>query len=120
MRRLDKTISEIPRTHRLSALWPTVRKWLELQKILSPQDAFVQSAERIFEILDAIDPDGTGYRYPPLEIPHADLINFALADFEAAIDQIETVFFGINNQLNEYEETQIAIFDGSVDRVADV
>jgi hypothetical protein len=108
--RFDKQMPNIPWKHELSPLWTTLKPWLERESVISSGDEFIASAERIFGIFDQIDPKGTAYRYPPLTLPHADIINFSLKDFEAAIDQIDTVFFGIFNLLNEYEEGRAAAF----------
>jgi hypothetical protein len=106
--RFDKALPKVPRRHKLAPLWNSVRPWLERETIIPIDDEFVRSAERIFVIFDQIDPYGTAYRYPPLEMPHPDIINFSLDDFEAAIDQIDTVFFALSNLLNDYEETLAA------------
>jgi hypothetical protein len=112
-RRLDKTVPEVPRTHKLSDLWIPLKEWLDREHIVSSDDNFVTSAERIFSIFDEIDPDGTAYRYPPLRLPHPDILNFSLEDFDQAIDQIETVFLGVFHRMEEYEELQISIIRGT-------
>ena len=111
--RFDKTFPTIPRKHNLPFLWTEVKTWLEREHIISSDDEFVASAERIFPIFDQIDPDGAAYRYPPLDLPHPDFINFSLDDFEKAIDQIETVFFGVFHRIEEYEESLIAEIRGA-------
>ena len=86
------------------------KPWLIQEHLIKDGDHdFVSSAERIFAAFDQIDPNGTAYRYPPVGVPHFDLINFSLEDFEKAIDQIDTVFFALNNLLGEYEEFRTAM-----------
>jgi hypothetical protein len=111
--RLDKSIPEVPRGHKLSEKWLGLRPWFESAGFFQSDDDFVVNAERVFVEFDRIDPQGTAFRYPPLKLPHHDLINFSLEDFEQAIDQIDTVFFALFNMMNDYEENLAARYQTS-------
>jgi hypothetical protein len=100
----DDGLGSVPQIHSLPKLWAPIRSWLDSKELIAVDDDFLPSAERLFAELDKVDPNGTAFRYPPTSIPHADLINFALSDFEAAIEQVDTLFFGLFRLLNEYEE----------------
>jgi len=101
---LDGSVGSVPQIHGLSDLWNPIRNWLGSRELISNDDDFLANAERIFVELEKVDPTGTAFRYPPTKIPHADLINFALEDFETAIDQVDTLFFGLFGLLSEYAE----------------
>jgi hypothetical protein len=113
IQRFDKSQPTVPRTHQLVKLWAGIKPWLVQKKLLASADEFVSSAERIFTIFDQLDPNGTAYRYPPGQLPHRDIINFSLEDFDKAIDQIDTVFFALRNSMNDYEEFQVALARGT-------
>jgi hypothetical protein len=102
--RLDKSLGPTPHVHKLTKIWPPIKSWLIDRNFFSVDDKFVESAERIFAILDSIDPRATAFRYPPLELPHSDIINFSLDDFDRAVDEIDTVFFALRNMMNDYQD----------------
>jgi len=111
---LDDTIGSVPQIHGLSDLWNPIRSWLDSHELISIDDDFLPNAERIFVELEKIDPAGTAFRYPPTKIPHADLINFSLEDFETAIDQVDTLFFGLFRLLDEYAEYLTSMNSGAM------
>ncbi len=102
----DESFSKPPRVHSLVGLWLPLREWLVRNGIFSDVDRFVSSAERILSDLDAVDPNGTAFRYPQSSVPHPDVQNFSLDDFESALDQIDTLFFGVVAILDQNAQYQ--------------
>jgi hypothetical protein len=104
IKKFDKSFGAVPRTHLYSKLWPPIRKWTLKKEFVSENDEMFLRAERIFSFIDEIDPSATAFRYPPMKLPHRDLINFSLEDFEQAIDEIDTVFFALRAMIDRYED----------------
>jgi hypothetical protein len=102
--RLGSSLGPVPKTHDLPKLWAGIRPWLVQSTIVSAEDQYLQSAERAFSVLNALDPDGTAFRYPPIQLPHRDIINISLDDFERAIDEVDTIFFGLSAMFEQYED----------------
>jgi hypothetical protein len=102
--RLGAPFGSVPKAHDLIKLWSRERPWFVENGFFSSNDEFVESAERIFSILNNLDPDGTAFRYPPTELPHSDILNLSLDDFERAIDEVDTIFIGLGAMLDQYGE----------------
>jgi hypothetical protein len=102
--KFDSSVGSVPRTHQLLTLWAPIRKWFNEAGLIAADDDFIPSTERFFSVLDEIDPQGTAFRYPPNEVPHRDIVNFSLDDFETAVEHVDTMLFGLTRLLDEYEE----------------
>lgn len=102
--RLGSKLGSVPKIHDLEILWNSLKPWLSETKIVEPDDEFVKSAERAFSILNKLDPDSTAFRYPPTALPHPDILNISLDDFELAIDEVDTIFVGLSAMFGEYED----------------
>lgn len=107
--RLGSGLGVVPKTHNLELLWSSLKPWLVEATIVPSEDEFVKSAERAFVILNNLDPDSTAFRYPPTKLPHSDILNVSLEDFERAIDEVDTVFVGLNAMFGEYEDYLSAV-----------
>lgn len=101
---LDGSLGDVPRIHNLSEIWKRIRAWFDARGIIAPDDDHTPSAERVFSELDAIDPDSTAFRYPPTKLPHPDIINIRLDEFEKALDQVDSMFIGFFQLMDEYRD----------------
>jgi hypothetical protein len=95
--------TELRYDHKILPLWLTAKAVSVERDIISEDDEFLENVEKSIHLLSSVDALSQYSRYP--EGPPGQLhdIHFDLEEFIVAIDDIETVFFGLSAMVDQYD-----------------
>ena len=95
--------TELKYDHKILPLWLTVKAVSVERDVISEDDEFVGNVEKSIHLLSSVDALSQYSRYPEGPPGQRHDINFDLEEFITAIDDIETVFFGLSAMVDQYD-----------------